>query len=305
MMRTLGQLPPHELSVVLREYGYLEEADALDEQIDLVFKNALSFSSIDMDSIFKPQIPAWRHTGHAFGYIPAAAPGSDLLPIKHAGNIDPDEDLRHERITIRLDTLRIADYPGKGIHHILFDFRAQNHAKEFLENVRFSQTYRAQEGQSVGLIGYPVFIGLHVGDEGVAFECSTLNTKNEQEEALVEFLDSEVFKNGLRLASIAQPAIAPLTAMAANITKMLAGRNRNVAVQNFSLGLDFSSGPGGARLAQGLYIGVQIPEAEKVAWKWSEWVYDQANGHIVKQSEPDQLIPYNFIAFKVTRYQED
>jgi hypothetical protein len=93
--------------------------------------------------------------------------------------------------------------------------------------------------------------------------------------------------------------------MAANITRMLAGRNRNVAVQNFNLGLDFSKGPGGARLAQGLYIAVQIPEADQVVWKWDEWVYNQTNGHIVKRTDPSQLIPYNFISFKVSQYEED
>jgi hypothetical protein len=108
---------------------------------------------------------------------------------------------------------------------------------------------------------------LNVGEEGVSFECATLNAKNQEEEAHIEFLDSEIFKNGLRLATVAQPAIAPLTAMATNITKMLAAGNREVAVQNFRMGLDFSNGPGGARLAEGLYIAIQIPQEKTVLWK--------------------------------------
>ncbi len=38
-----------------------------------------------------------------------------------------------------------------------------------------------QEGQAAGIAGYPVFIGLNVGNQGVAFECSTINVNNEED----------------------------------------------------------------------------------------------------------------------------
>ena len=75
-----------------------------------------------------------------------------------------------------------------------------------------------------------------------------------------------MFKAGLRLAETAQPAIAPLAGMALGLTRSIAQRNRNVSVQDFYLGLDFAGTSMGARLAQGDYIAVQIPEALKVVW---------------------------------------
>jgi hypothetical protein len=90
--------------------------------------------------------------------------------------------------------------------------------------------------------------------------------------------------------------------MATNITKMLAAGNREVAVQNFRMSLDFSNGPGGARLAEGLYIAIQIPQEKTVLWKCKEWVYDQANGHIVHKEDRDRLIPYNYVSFTVTKF---
>ena len=99
-----------------------------------------------------------------------------------------------------------------------------------------------------------------------------------------------------------QPAIAPFSQMALGLTKSIAGRNRNVAVQDFYMGLDFSRIPTGARLAEGSYLAVQIPEKMQAVWNWEEWVFNPANGQIVNKTEKTQLIPYNYIVFSVNRY---
>ncbi|MEZ4527525.1 MAG: hypothetical protein R2941_16515, partial [Desulfobacterales bacterium] len=107
------------------------------------------------------------------------------------------------------------------------------------------------------------------------FKCYTVNVKNESDEALLKFLDSDVFKTGLKLAKTAQPAIAPLSEMALGLTRSIAERNKNAPVQNFCMGLDFSAIPTQARLAEGSHIAVQIPEALQTMWDWQDWVYYQ------------------------------
>ena len=303
-MKTIGELPPREMAIKLHEFGYDHEAALLNNQVDNIINGTVRTEYFDIANLFKPK--PWQHVAHAFGYIPLTAPGSELVDINHAGNMTADQTLKNCRVTIRLNTLRIADYPGKGMHRILFAFQAKNHLnKKQEENVHFAQAYRAQEGETLGIIGYPIFIGLNVGKEGVAFNCSTVNVENDNDEAILELLESDIFKSGLTLIKTAQPAIAPLTSMAMGIADMLAKRNKNVPVQDFYMGLDFDKGPGGARLAEGEYVAVQIPQTGTVIWKWDEWAFDPASGHIVQKSKPDTLIPYNYISFKVSRYTDD
>ncbi len=300
-MKTIGELPPREMAIKLREFGYDHEATLVENQLDNIVIGAMPAADFGIRNFF--ELKLWQYTAHAFGYIPLTAPGSKLVDINHAGNMTADQTLKNGRVTIRLNTLRIADYPGRGMHRVLFDFQAHNHVDgQQEENIHFAQTYRAQEGETVGIIGYPIFIGLNVGKAGVAFHCSTVNVKNDNDEAILNLLESDTFKSGLKLVKTAQPAIAPLTDMAKGIAEMLASRNRNVPVQDFSMGLDFEQGPGGARLAEGEYVAVQTPQT---SWKWDEWAFDPTRGHIVNKSKPDTLIPFNYISFKVSKYTDD
>jgi len=213
----------------------------------------------------------WQHTAHTFGFLARTAPGSTALPIQHAGNIAADPALKNGRIKITLDRLRVSAYPGGGMHRVLFDFYAQNQVPGEVEHLHFNATRRVREGQQAAILGYPIFVGLNVGSEGVAFKCFTINVRNDQDEAFLGFLDSDVFKVGLKLASTAQPAIAPFSQMALGLTKGIAAHNRNVPVQDFYLGLDFSAIPTRARLAEGSYLAVQIPESQQTVWDWYPW----------------------------------
>jgi hypothetical protein len=58
----------------------------------------------------------------------------------------------------------------------------------------------------------------------------------------------------------------------------------------------------GARLAEGSYIAVQIPESFQTVWDWSEWVYKPTNGQIVNKANPTSLIPYNYLVYSVSRF---
>ena len=69
------------------------------------------------------------------------------------------------------------------------------------------------------------------------------------------------------------------------------------------MGLDFSNDPTGARLAEGSYLAVQIPQSEQLIWDWDEWQFDRSSGLVVNKENPSQLIPYNYIIFGVTKYE--
>ena len=153
--------------------------------------------------------------------------------------------------------------------------------------------------------GCPIFVGLGVGAAGVALEFYTVNVKNDADEAFLDVLEGDAFKQGLEVATTAQPAMAPLAGLALALTKSVAKRNRNVSVQDCYLGLDFAGTAMGARLAEGDYIAVQIPESLGLVWDWAEWVYAPASGLIVSRSEPATLIPYNYVVFGVSRYEGD
>jgi len=295
----LGALPPEEAAAKLRQLGETEAAEALEEAET---KEVVSYQitrKIRWPFSTKP----WQHTAHAFGYLAPAPPGSDPLPIQGAGAIAADPTLKNARVKITLDRLRVADYPGGSTHRVLFDFYAQNQVPGDVEHLHFNATYRVREGESAALLGYPVFVGLNVGTEGVAFKCYTVNVGNEADEAFLGFLESDAFKAGLRLASAAQPVIAPFSEMAFGLTRTIAARNRNVPVQDFFMGLDFSPIATRARLAEGSYLAVQIPETVHTVWDWNEWVYNPANGRVVNKDDPSQLIPYNYVVFGVSRYE--
>jgi hypothetical protein len=293
----IGKLPPEVAAAKLREVGENKVAHMLESAPP-------ETRTFGIRALWPFQDKPWQHTAHAFGYLAPAAPGNTNLPIHHAGNIAADPTLKNSRIRITLDRLRVAAYPGSGTHRILFDFYAQNQVPGDVEHLHFNSTYRVREGEQAAIIGYPIFTGLNVASTGVAFKCFTVNVKNDDDEALLGFLESDAFKAGLRLVSTVQPAIAPLSGMAIALTKSIAGRNRNVPVQDFYMGLDFGNIPTGARLAEGAYIAVQIPQTFQTVWDWSEWVYNPTNGQIVSNTDPKQLIPYNYIVFGVSRYED-
>ena len=300
----VGKMAPADAAVKLREVGETDLADALEGAAAETTYEAYTMGDERVSPwsrLFAPR--PWQHLAHTFGHLAPAEPGDDPLPIRQAGNIPADKWLKGKRIKITLDRLRVADYPGGGEHHVLFDFYAQDQVPGGIEHLHFNATYRVREGEHAAIAGYPIFVGLNTGTEGVSFKCFTVNVRNKSDEALLGFLDSPVFKSGLRLAEAVQPAIAPFSEMALGLTKAIAGRNRNVAVQDFYMGLDFSAIPMRARLAEGTYLAVQIPETLRTVWDWRDWVYDPNTGQVVEEQDPTRLIPYNYVAFSVSRYE--
>ncbi len=294
----LAGMPASEAAARLEAIGETDTALRLQQSASQSAERASSYGIFD---VFSGASKPWMHATHVFGFLPLSPQGEDqeILP---PGKIRPDESLRNGRINITLNRLRIAEYPGGGRRQILFDFSGQNQVQGGAEEAHFNMTFRAEQNSTAGVINYPIFIGLNVGTEGTMFRCFTVNVQNETDEKLLAAFDSEVFKKGLKLASVAQPALAPLSEIAIGLTRAVASRNRNVPVQNIQMGLDFGGTRLGARLAQGDYIAVQVPMRALSEWDWSDYTLNPRVGEIVRVADGEP-IPYNYFAFGVSAYK--
>ncbi len=298
----LGDLPVAQAAAKLHEMGEETVAEQLIRGTQST--PGLSFS-LPWSSSPRAKDYPYSHTTHAFGYIPPAAPGNTSLSIYSISSIRADPTLRNNRLKITLDRLRAASYPGKGMHHILIHFFGKNQLPGKEEELHFNATYRVQSGEHAAIQGYPIFVGLTVGGEGISFRCRTINIKNEDDEAFLKFLDSDAFTSGLKLATVAQPAIEPLSKMALGIARMVASRHQNVSIQDFDLGLDFSQITTRAPLAEGSYVAVQVPERDNIIWNWDEWIYQRTSGLIIKKNNAEKTLPHNYLVFSISRYEED
>lgn len=195
----LGKLPPAEAAAKLREIGEIDAAEVL-TSAEKESPQTYGTWSLLGDKLYK-------HTAHTLGYLAPVPANSRDLPIQSASNIATDLTLKGDRIKITLNALRVAAYPGGGTHQILFDFYAQNQLADVIEHLHFNSTYRVRDGERAALLNYPIFLGLNIGNDGLVFKCLTVNVKNEEDEAAIQFLDSDAFKTGLKLATTVQPAI--------------------------------------------------------------------------------------------------
>jgi hypothetical protein len=301
----LARQSPAEVAQKLREIG--------DEEAALVYERRQEATAEVLESRFWPPRP-YLNSQHQIGFIPRFVPGTERFhPILAASNAPADLSLQNRRINIRLDYLRIHQYPGPLInlgansHTILFTFEARNQLPAGSEAVVFNQTYRARSGQDTAVTGNPIFIGLTVGANGVIFSCKTVNVGNSNDEKLVAAINSEAATLGLNLLTTAQPALAPFVGVARGLCRALAARRKNTPVQDIILGLDFESGATGVRLAVGSYVAVQVAQANEISW--SDWRFDADTGVIVRtnlaEGEAPYALPYNAIVFRVSPYEGD
>lgn len=294
----IGELSPTDAAHKLRELGDERTASILDGVTGPDGTRRETFGVGRSMWPFRDR--AWQHTAHVFGYLPPRTRSGSISAVP-AADIDADLSLRGAKVKVTLDAMRVADYPGHGTHRILFDFYAQNQVHDEVEHLHYTLTLRVRAGQAAAVVGYPIFLDLTVGDEGLCFKCFTVNVKNDADEAVLGALESDVLRNGLRLAETIQPAIATVSGFALGLTKAIASRNRNVPVQDFYLGLDFSDIASRGRLAAGSYLAVQVPDDALAAWDWADWQYSTASGHLVSATTPDKLPPYNYVVFSVSR----
>jgi hypothetical protein len=294
----IGELSPIDAARKLRELGDERTASILDAATEPGVARRGTFA--ESRGLWPFRDRAWQHTAHVFGYIPPRSGAGPATPIA-AAEIDADTGLRGSQVKVTLDAMRVADYPGSGTHRILFDFYAQNQLRRAVEHLHYTLTLRVREGQAAAVVGYPIFLDLTVGGEGLCLKCFTVNVKNDADEVVLRALESDVLRNGLRLAATVQPAIATVSGFALGLTKAIASRNRNVPVQDFYLGLDFSDIASRGRLAVGSYVAVQVPGEALAAWDWDDWQYRSPSGHLVSAAAPERLPPYNYVVFSVSR----
>lgn len=193
----LSALPLEEAILKLHSVGEDEVADAL-EDIEQETSPSLGFRNETLK--WRPfQDQPWLHFHHVFGYLAPARVSQRCLPIRSLDTVPADKTLKKARIKISLERLLIASYPGGGMHRVLFHFAVQHHVPGQSEWVRFNATYRVREGEHASLRDYPIFIGLDVGNEGLSFKYRTINVKNDQEEAFLDYLEPDVFKDDFGL----------------------------------------------------------------------------------------------------------
>lgn len=302
--KMLGELPPTGIARKLREIGDDEAAEFYEQQADV----AIPYLP---EGLFSPR--RWLDTQHQYGFIPLFEAGTQRFhPIISATNMPPDKSLQNQRINIRLDWLKVHEYPppfislGDNIHTILFTFEARNQVEEGSELIAFNQTYQARTGQDAAVSGSPIFIGLTVGPNGIRLLGETVNVGNSSDEKLISAMTSQATTTGLNLLTTAQPALAPFVSLAKELGILLGKRWKNTPVQKFWLGLDFEEGALGARLAIGSYIVAQVRRANEIVW--SDWCYDVETGTIVRtnlaEGEEPYTLPYNTIVFRVSKYRE-
>ena len=157
----LAEMTPVQMAAKLEELGETETAEQIrqtpPQEATKTFAGPSPFAWLS-----RP----WRHASHTFGFIEPAEAGAATLPVRYAADIAPDATLKGKRIKITLDGLRVAGYPGFGVHNILFDFYAKNQVPKAVEHLHFNATYRASDQENVGVIGYPNSIGLNVSKRG-------------------------------------------------------------------------------------------------------------------------------------------
>jgi len=214
----------------------------------------------------------WRASTHLFGFIDAGAVGGGPVPIVAATSIEADHDLVGRQVKVTLDAFQVHKYPGSGMHKVLFDFQGRDQAGGESQDLQFASVLHVTDGANAAVSGVPIFTGVTVPGDGLSFKGRTVLIGNDGDEAIVDVLESSVFKDGLKLLGMIQPALPQLVALSGGITKNLIKRKWNKQVQMFDLGLDFSKTSTSARLRRGSYVVVQVPGENM--WRWHDWHFD-------------------------------
>jgi hypothetical protein len=310
---TIGEMDLPDVVVTLRAVGDHQTADSIQALIDAAAlqPNQPRGHLLGDKESDQPRKPSrlwpfgdkpWQYTSHTVGYIRPPTPGARTIDIASVDEVSPVRRLVGQRINITLDHLRIASYPGRGLHHVLVHVSALNATgPNRREPVRFNSVFRGQEGQSAAVRGHPILVGLTVPEEGFSLRCRTINVRNDQDERLLAFLSSETFQVGLKIVRAGSSAVALFSEMAYALARAVAGNHSNVSVQDLHLGFDYTGLTAGMSLAEGNYVAVQTPDRNRTSWSWRDWKYDQSTSQIVRRNGTKQLIPYNYIMFGVGR----
>ncbi|BCA58132.1 hypothetical protein [Sphingomonas sp. HMP6] len=239
----------------------------------------------------------WNYSTHVYGFIEAGRNDDGLIPVTPAIRSVADPSLVGRQIKVTLDGFRVAAYPGIiGKHKVLIDFEGRDQAGAEAQDLRFATVLKVGDKESAAISGLPIFTGLTVPGDGLSFKVRTVLLSNEGDQAIIDVLQSSLFKEGLKLMGTVQPALPQLVALAGGVTQNLIRREWNKQVQEFELGLDFSGSRTSARLRKGSYVVVQVPGENM--WRWDRWALDPSTMALVDAD--GNIAPYNTIVFAVT-----
>lgn len=248
--------------------------------------------------------PAWKDTGVIVGFLEPGNISSTATPVS-ATQIVADENLVGERIKITLDRFYVRAYPGFGEHHILCEYcgknqvKRENGKKSSTEDMRFALNVHANDNSPAGVQGQPLFLGVAVGKDGLAFEGRTVNVKSETDEKILKILNSSAVKTGLSLMTTAQPALKPFVGLTGALVDATVGK-KNVQVHSFFLGLDFSDNTSSVKLRYGNYIVVQSDDEN---WDWNDY---QWNGsvNLLNNKRTGNPVDANYSVLGITPFSD-
>ncbi|MEH6461712.1 hypothetical protein [Chitinimonas sp. JJ19] len=285
---SLGALPPDQIAQYLADIGDIEGAKAFTS--GAVAGQSFPFSSPS----------PFAQTGMVIGFIP---PGNEKLrDVSGLSDVHADPQLIGKRIKITFDKFHVASYPGIGTHSILCEFSGKNQVAGETEELTFARRFEARDNSGPSIAGTPIFMGINVGQDGISFKGRTVNVKSNLDEVILATLDTPAFKSGLALLNTAQPALKPLTSLAAAAVDMTLKRRNNIQVHCFDMGLDFSQGSTSARLRHGSYVVVQTDDG--AAWGWDHYVWN-SDGHVLQhRSEPSKKLGFNYMVFGVAAFSD-
>jgi hypothetical protein len=302
MKTKVSDLTVTEAITYLHDIGDRESSDALRSLVD-EDPSVANRKIGEVEDSPRLSRATWRGTEHTFGYI-AAREKKGMHAIAFAGSIDPDNTLRDRKVDILLSGIFTMNYPGWGRHQILLQFTAHHGVSSRGKpvKVQFQQKYVSHEKEGAGVLGNTIFSGLTVPAGGIAFEVNVINLANDEDEAALRVLDSDVIKKGLDLVHTAVPGIETVTRLGEGLVKLVLARNRNKIVQSFQLGLNLTEVTGPiARLREGTFVAVQC---RRDLINWSDWVYDSNRGLVVLYRDREVRLPYNHLLFTVVKHRD-
>ncbi len=239
----------------------------------------------------------WGYTGMLCGFLPPVS-GSSLSGIESAMTLAPDNSLKNSRVKVTLEKFWVHRYPGFGTHKILCEFTGKNQLQGEQEELRFALTTEARDEASAAISGSPIFLGVSVGENGIAFEGKTINISSDVDDTILDAIGSGPFKEGLGLLTSAQPALKPFVSLTSSVVQSVLKRSKNKQVFNFKLGLDFAVTQTSVPLRIGSYVVLQGDAAH---WNWDAVKWNPSSAQVVDKSSGEP-VAFNYIVFRVSEY---
>lgn len=278
-----------ELVQYLREVGEDLLADELDVPPEEVVRDEFA-----VRDTLPSLLSRFVRTTSICGFLPP-----DLGAMKPVATVDPDPELRGKRLRICLEGLHVAKYPGMGRHRLLFDFAVQLQGGKMGRVYHYASEFQARDGETVPVHGFPLFQQLPVGSDGLVLGFQTINMSSQIDETLLSFLATDDFKQGLSLASLTNPLLGQVSAMASTFAAWACQRSRNAKVQEFHQGLRLAAATLGGGLAPGYYVIAQIPIAGESEWRWEDWTVSPTSTRLVTADGRSEGLTFNHVILSV------